>query len=220
MIKAVLFDLDGTLADTAMDLGEAVNCLLRDAGEKELPMSEIRPIASLGANGLLEKAFGISSSHPEHARWRSAYLDQYEQCFDQHTVLFDDINELILKIKALGLHWGIITNKPERFTTPLLPKLHFACEPEVVVSCGGTPFAKPHTKPMFDACRALEVKPEECIYVGDAECDMTAGHQAGMKTVLVNWGYLHANDPIEQWPIDERINQPLDLLNCIHAWMK
>lgn len=218
MIQAVLFDLDGTLADTATDLGEAINRLLRLENKAELPMSEIRPIASYGANGLLEKAFNIDKSHPEHALWRNRYLDEYAQCLAQSTVLFPQVNGLIDAIVARGLSWGIVTNKPERFTTPLLPHLGLENTPEVVISCGGTPFAKPHTRPMFEACTALNVLPEACVYVGDAQFDMVAGKNAGMKTVLVNWGYLHPNDDLDAWPIDARIDSPMALLPLLDTW--
>jgi phosphoglycolate phosphatase len=220
LVKAVLFDLDGTLADTALDLGEAINRLLEKQGKSRLGMDEIRPIASSGANGLLKKALNIGTEHPEHKMWRQAYLAEYEACFTDNTVLFDDVNALLDQLVAQNLPWGIVTNKPERFTTPLLPRLGFLHEPQVVVSCGGTAHAKPHTKPMFDACLALGVAASDCVYVGDAECDMVAGKNAGMKTVLVNWGYLHAADDLSQWPIDARIDTPLDLLHVLKSFCR
>lgn len=212
MTEAVLFDLDGTLADTALDLGGALNTLLRRHNLPEKSMAEIRPVASHGASGLILMGAGIGKDHPEHARWRQEYLAEYERCFDHETVLFDDIDRLIAELDKRGIKWGIITNKPHTFTHRLVPKLGFSIPPAVVVSGDTCGEAKPSTKPMFYACEQIGVKPENCIYVGDAERDMQAGKNAGMKTVLANWGYIAAEDKTEEWPYDARIDTPLELL--------
>ncbi|WP_199901530.1 HAD family hydrolase [Neisseria weaveri] len=215
MIEAVLFDLDGTLADTALDLGGALNTLLRRNGLPEKSMAEIRTVASHGAGGLILMGAGIGADHPEYARWRQEYLAEYEQCFDRETVLFEDINALIGELERRGIKWGIITNKPHTFTHRLVPKLGFAVEPAVVVSGDTCGEAKPSTKPMFYACGKVGVNPEKCLYVGDAERDMQAGRNAGMKTVLVDWGYIAATDQTETWPYDYRIGTPSELLSCL-----
>ena len=215
MTQAVLFDLDGTLADTALDLGGALNTLLRRRGLPEKSMAEIRPVASHGAAGLLQLGAGIEKSHPEFAQWRQDYLAEYERCFDCDTVLFAGINELIAALDARGIVWGIITNKPHTFTHRLVPKLGFASAPAVVVSGDTCSRAKPATEPMFYACEQIGVAAGQCVYVGDAERDMQAGRNAGMKTVLANWGYIAADDRTEAWPFDLRIRQPLDLLACL-----
>ncbi|SUA35934.1 phosphatase [Neisseria zoodegmatis] len=212
MTEAVLFDLDGTLADTALDLGGALNTLLRRHNLPEKSIAEIRPVASHGASGLILMGAGISKDHPEHARWRQEYLAEYERCFDHETVLFDDINRLIAELDKRGIKWGIITNKPHTFTHRLVPKLGFSIPPAVVVSGDTCGEAKPSTKPMFYACEQIGVKPENCIYVGDAERDMQAGRNAGMKTVLADWGYIAAEDQTGEWPHDARIDTPLELL--------
>ncbi|MCS4532972.1 HAD family hydrolase [Neisseria montereyensis] len=215
MTEAVLFDLDGTLADTALDLGGALNTLLRRHGLPEKTMDEIRPIASHGANGLILLGAGITKEHPKHADWRQEYLDEYERCFDKETVLFDGINPLINDLVARGIQWGIITNKPKRFTDRLVPKLGFIHPPAVVVSGDTCSKPKPSTEPMFYACEQIGVAPENCIYVGDAERDMEAGKNAGMKTVLVDWGYIAPTDKTEEWLYDWRIATPAALLEYV-----
>ncbi len=214
-IKAVLFDLDGTLADTALDLGGALNTMLREQGLPEVSMDEIRPVASHGASGLLKLGMNLDKSDPNHARLRQQYLDTYETCFDKDTVLFEGIDDLVQTIHARGLKWGIITNKPHTFTHRLVPQLGFSVAPDVVVSGDTTAEAKPSTKPMFYACEQIDIAPEACLYVGDAERDMQAGKNAGMKTVLVSWGYIHADDKTEEWPADSVIDTPEQLLQLL-----
>ena len=214
-IKAVLFDLDGTLADTALDLGGALNTMLREQGLPEVSMDEIRPVASHGASGLLKLGMNLDKTDPNHARLRQQYLDTYETCFDKDTVLFEGIDDLVQAIHARGLKWGIITNKPHTFTHRLVPQLGFSVAPDVVVSGDTTAEAKPSTKPMFYACEQIDIAPEACLYVGDAERDMQAGKNAGMKTVLVSWGYIHADDKTEEWPADSVIDTPEQLLQLL-----
>lgn len=212
MIKAVLFDLDGTLADTARDLGAALNRLLAEEGLPPQPYEAVRPIASHGARGLVSLGFGIDKSHPRFEEYRLRFLDHYEHSFADKTVLFDDINPLIDALQDRKLQWGIITNKPMRFTDRLVPALPFASAPAVVVSGDTVGVAKPDPAPMLHAAKQLGVAPEECLYVGDAERDMQAGRAVGMKTVLVNWGYIADDDDTASWPADIAIDQPLQLL--------
>ena len=146
---------------------------------------------------------------------RQQYLDTYETCFDKDTVLFEGIDDLVQAIHARGLKWGIITNKPHTFTHRLVPQLGFSVAPDVVVSGDTTAEAKPSTKPMFYACEQIDIAPEACLYVGDAERDMQAGKNAGMKTVLVSWGYIHADDKTEEWPADSVIDTPEQLLQLL-----
>ena len=213
--KAVLFDLDGTLADTALDLGGALNRLLKRKGLPEKDMADIRPVASHGANGLILLGAGIDKDHADHAHWRVDFLAEYENGFANETVLFDGVNALLAELDRRGVVWGIITNKPHIFTHRLVPQLGFVCPPAVVVSGDTTAEAKPSTKPMLYACEQIGIAPQHCVYVGDAERDMQAGRNAGMKTVLADWGYIAADDRTEAWPFDLRIRQPLDLLACL-----
>ena len=210
--QAVLFDLDGTLADTALDLGGALNRLLKRKGLPEKSMDDIRPIASHGANGLIFFGAGIDKDHADHAYWRADFLAEYENGFADQTVLFEDINTLLSELDRRGVVWGIITNKPHIFTHRLVPQLGFASPPAVVVSGDTTGEAKPSTKPMLYACEQIGVDPAQCIYVGDAERDMEAGKNAGMRTVLAAWGYIAAEDRVDEWPADAHIHSPLDLL--------
>lgn len=212
MIKAVLFDLDGTLADTARDLGAALNRLLAEEGLPPQPYEAVRPIASHGARGLVSLGFGIDKSHPRFEEYRLRFLDLYEHSFADETVLFDDINALLREIDARGLKWGIVTNKPMRFTDRLVPALPFAVPPAVVVSGDTVGVAKPDPAPMLHAAQQIDIAPEHCLYVGDAERDIQAGRAVGMKTVLVNWGYIADSDDTDSWQADITIDQPLALL--------
>jgi len=212
MIKAVLFDLDGTLADTARDLGAALNRLLAEEGLPPQPYTAVRPIASHGARGLVSLGFGIDKTHPRFEEYRLRFLDLYEHSFADETVLFDDINALLREIDARGLKWGIITNKPMRFTDRLVPALPFAVPPAVVVSGDTVGVAKPDPAPMLHAAQQIDIAPEHCLYVGDAERDIQAGRAVGMKTVLVNWGYIADSDDTDSWQADITIDQPLALL--------
>lgn len=213
MIKAVLFDLDGTLADTARDLGAALNRLLAEEGLPPQPYAAVRPIASHGARGLVSLGFGIDKSHPRFEEYRLRFLDLYEHSFADETVLFDDINALLREIDARGLKWGIVTNKPMRFTDRLVPALPFAVPPAVVVSGDTVGVAKPDPAPMLHAAQQIDIAPEHCLYVGDAERDIQAGRAVGMKTVLVNWGYIADSDDTDSWQADITIDQPLALLS-------
>ena len=210
-IQAVLFDLDGTLADTALDLGGALNRLLARKGLPAKEMAAIRPVASHGASGLIMLGAGIDKAHPEHAQWRQEYLAEFEQCFDHDTVLFEGIAELIAALAAGGIRWGIITNKPAVFTDRLVPKLAFGLPPEVVVSGDTCGEAKPSVKPMLYACEKIGVDPRHCLYVGDAERDIIAGRAAGMQTVLAEWGYIAESDDTDSWQADYRAATPGDI---------
>ena len=215
MIQAVLFDLDGTLADTALDLGGALNTLLARHGLPAKSMDEIRTQASHGAAGLLKLGAGITPDHPDYARWRTEYLDEYDSRYAQDTELFDGVNELIAELDQRGIKWGIITNKPMRFTDKLVPKLGFAIPPAVVVSGDTCDEPKPSVKPMLYACGQIHANPQHTLYVGDAERDIQAGRNAGMKTVLAEWGYISDEDDTDSWQPDYRIATPIELIGCL-----
>ena len=215
MIQAVLFDLDGTLADTALDLGGALNTLLNRHGLPAKSMDEIRMQASHGAAGLLKLGAGITPDHPDYARWRTEYLDEYDSRYAQDTTLFGGVNELIAELGKRGIKWGIITNKPMRFTDKLVPKLGFIIPPAVVVSGDTCGESKPSIKPMLYACGQIHADPQHTLYVGDAERDIQAGCNAGMKTVLAEWGYISDEDDTDSWQPDYRIATPIELIGCL-----
>ena len=216
MIQAVLFDLDGTLADTALDLGGALNTLLARHGLPEKSMDEIRNQASHGAAGLIKLGAGITPDHPDYARWRTEYLDEYDSRYAQDTTLFGSVNELIAELDQRGIKWGIITNKPMRFTDKLVPKLGFIIPPAVVVSGDTCGEPKPSVKPMLYACGQIHANPQHTLYVGDAERDIQAGRNAGMKTVLAEWGYISDEDDTDSWQPDYRIATPIELIGYLN----
>ncbi|MBN3006137.1 phosphoglycolate phosphatase [Chromobacterium alkanivorans] len=215
MIKAVLFDLDGTLADTARDLGAALNRLLAEEGLPPQPYAAVRPIASHGARGLVSLGFGIDREHPRFEEYRLRFLDHYEHSFADETVLFDGVNGLIQGLMDKGLTWGIITNKPMRFTDRLVPSLPFIAAPAVTVSGDTVGVPKPDPRPMRYAAERIGIAPEHCLYVGDAERDIAAGRSVGMKTVLANWGYIADSDRPAEWGADIAIDHPLQLLDHV-----
>ena len=215
MIQAVLFDLDGTLADTALDLGGALNRLLARNGLPAVPMAQIRPVASHGANYLIKLGTGIEKDHPDHPRWRQEYLAEYEHGFCDETVLFEGINPMLEQLARRRIAWGIITNKPHRFTSLLVPELGFIAPPAVVVSGDTCAEPKPSALPMHHACKQIGIAPERCLYVGDAERDMVAGKNAGMATALANWGYIAESDPVHEWPADARLDVPGQILDLL-----
>ena len=216
-MQAILFDLDGTLADTALDLGGALNRLLAEEGRPTVPMQQIRPIASHGARGLLRLGFGIEKTDPGFDSLRQRFLDHYEALFCDQTRLFDGINDMLQALTARGLRWGIVTNKPMRFTDRLVPTLGFTTTPGAIVSGDTVGVPKPDPKPMYHAASLLGVDPAACWYVGDAERDIEAGRAAGMTTVLADYGYIADDDQPEAWGADWRIAQPKDLLTLLPA---
>ncbi|MDR3413573.1 MAG: HAD-IA family hydrolase [Formivibrio sp.] len=212
MITAVLFDLDGTLADTAPDLGLALNRLLAEEGYPRQDYSDIRPTASHGARGLIELGFGIGPDHPDFIRLRARFLELYEACYCEETKLFDGMDTLLQVISERGLAWGIITNKPARFTDLLVAALPLCPPPAVVVSGDTVGAAKPDPRPMYHATELLGIAPENCLYVGDAERDIEAGRNVGMTTVLADYGYISPSDHPHEWGADIRIAHPLELI--------
>ncbi|WP_035060695.1 HAD family hydrolase [Andreprevotia chitinilytica] len=211
-IKAVLFDLDGTLADTAPDLGAALNKLLTEEGRPIQPYSAIRPIASHGARGLIGLGFGVTPQDAAFTGLRERFLAHYEAAPCDATKLFEGIAELIEAIAARGLAWGIVTNKPMKYTDLLLPQLPLPIPPGVVVSGDTVGVPKPDPKPMLHAASMLGIDPTHCVYVGDAERDIEAGRKVGMRTVLADYGYIAATDAPGEWGADLRISYPLELL--------
>ncbi len=214
-VRGVLFDLDGTLADTAPDLGFALNQQRLARGMPELPIEAVRSQASSGARGLLKIGFGIEPGHSGYEAMRDEFLNIYEENLARSCRLFPGIAALLEQIERRRLRWGIVTNKAERFTFPLLRALTLF-ERAACVICGDTtPNPKPHPAPMFAAAEKLGVPARQCVYVGDDERDVQAGHAAGMPVVVARYGYLGNGTPPEQWGADGFIDTPSDLLGVL-----
>ncbi|TKC91553.1 HAD family hydrolase [Trinickia terrae] len=199
LCQAVLFDLDGTLADTAPDLAAAVNKMRHDRGLDMLPLEDLRPLASAGARGLIGGAFGIGPEHHEFASMREEFLANYEADLCIETILFPGIGELLDELDERGVRWGIVTNKVARLTEPLVELLGLDLRARCVVSGDTTPHSKPHPAPLLHAAKELDVHPERIVYVGDDLRDVQAGFAAGMITVAAAYGYCGTDLPPTQW---------------------
>ncbi len=214
MIKAVLFDLDGTFADTAPDLCHALNLMRTARGLAPVALEVTRPVTSMGARGLLHAGFGISPDHSDYLALRDEFLDLYEQNLCHDTRLFPGTLELLADIEARGLKWGIVTNKAERFALPLLEQLRLGSRAACMIGGDTTGKLKPHPEPLLAASRKIAIVPEACIYVGDDQRDIAAGRAAGMMTVAVTYGYLNGSDPAD-WGADAVIDHPHELLQYL-----
>lgn len=216
-IDAVLFDLDGTLIDSAPDLGAAADKMRIDRGMPSLPLDRYRPMAGAGARGMLGIAFSMTPDHPGFAPMREEFFVNYEGCMTQRTYVFDGIAELIDALKNRGLRWGVVTNKSSRFTEPLTRTMPLFASAAAVISGDTTPHAKPHPAPLLEAARRLNVKPSRCMYVGDDERDIAAGRAAGMVTVAAAYGYLGSNGDTAAWGAHAQIKTPSDLLPLLKS---
>jgi N-acetyl-D-muramate 6-phosphate phosphatase len=214
MFRAVLFDLDGTLADTAPDLGRAINRMRGARGLPELPLSATRPVTSHGARGLLHAGFGIGPEHPDYRPMREEFLALYEQDICRETRLFPGNPELLASLEERGLLWGIVTNKAERLARMLLARLEGTQSACCIVGGDTTPNLKPHPAPLLAACAVIGEVPGACIYVGDDRRDVEAAHAAGMKAAVARWGYLNGGSP-ESWNADWMLDQPQDLVRLL-----
>lgn len=210
-VKAVLFDLDGTLIDSAPDLGAAADKMRVDRGLPSLPLERYRPMAGAGARGMLGIAFGIGPDHPEFAELREEFFRNYESCMTQRTYVFEGVKQLIDSLVQREVAWGVVTNKSMRFAGPLTKGMPLFSTARTVVGGDTTPHPKPHPAPLLEAARQLNVKPIECVYVGDDLRDMQAGKAAGMGTVAATYGYLGSTD-VREWGADIHIETPLALL--------
>lgn len=213
--RAILFDLDGTLADTAPDLAAAVNYLRTQRGLAPTPYSVLRPTASAGARGMIGAAFGLTPADDGYEELRLQWFDRYQKAMAVHSTLFGGVPELLDGITAAGMAWGIVTNKPARFTDPLIPQIgltHAGC----VISGDTMAHAKPHPAPLLEGARRLGIAAEHCWYVGDDLRDIEAGRAAGMVTVACAWGYCGSVEPAS-WGADMLLDTPADLLDIVRA---
>jgi phosphoglycolate phosphatase len=214
-VGAVLFDLDGTLADTAPDLGAALNRVRRERGLEPVPLARLRPYASHGARGLIGAGMAVVPGEPAYEDLREAFLAHYAAALCVETTLFADVEAILTALDARALPWGIVTNKATRYTIPLLASLRLDTRAAAVV-CGDTlPYAKPHPAPLTEAATRLGVAAARCVYVGDARRDIEAGIAAGMRTLVARWGYIEPDDAPESWRADAILDSPPALLGWL-----
>ena len=214
-VRTVLFDLDGTLADTAPDLAYALNVLLESEGKKALPYETIRPEASHGGIALIKLGFGLNPEDPKFETLRKQFLEIYEQNIVRETRLFDGIEQVLGNLEAQGIGWGVVTNKPEFLTKPLMDQLNLSQRASCIVSGDSTNNRKPHPEPLLYACQQTGSNPRQCLYVGDAERDITAGHKAGMQTLVALYGYIGRDDTPANWGADDLIDHPSEIINWL-----
>jgi 2-phosphoglycolate phosphatase len=208
-----MFDLDGTLIDSAVDLARAANAMRQARGMEPLPLVQYRPHGGSGARGMLAQAFAAAPGQPAYEELKREFLDRYEALMLDQTAPFSGIEAQLDGLAAAGLRWAIVTNKAERFALPLVAALRLGAA--VVVGGDTTAHTKPHPAPLLEAARRLGVAPEACMYVGDDERDMIAGRSAGMRTAAAGWGYLGEAAGIEDWQADIELNAPGDLLKAL-----
>jgi len=214
-VRAVLFDLDGTLADTAADLAAALNRVRADRALPALPLAILRPQASHGARGLLSAGFGIGKEHADFGSLRDAFLAYYAEALCEHTTLFPGADRVLAEIERRGLRWGIVTNKAARFTVPVVERLALAARAGAVICGDTTAQSKPHPAPLLAGAAALGVRPPKCVYVGDAERDIIAGRAAGMHTLFAAYGYVGDDETPATWNADGALASLSDLLDWL-----
>ncbi len=214
-IAAVLFDLDGTLIDSAPDLAGAGNDMRVARGLARLPLEHFRPMVGAGARGMLGRAFEVAPGDPTFAELRDEFLQRYEARLTQETRVFPDMVPVLAHLDAIGMPWGIVTNKAARFAEPLAYALGLAQRAAALIAGDTTPHAKPHPAPLLEGARRIGVPASACVYVGDDLRDTQAGRAAGMRTVAAAWGYLGLGDAIDRWGADGIVQTPADFLNWL-----
>lgn len=215
LVKAVLFDLDGTFADTAPDLAAALNHTRATRQLPPLPFEVLRPQASHGSPGLLKTGFGIEPGAPDYNALRDIFLEHYANHICAHTTLFNGIKELIDCLDKDNIPWGIITNKPHIYTVPLMQALGYADRAACLISGDTCANAKPHPEPMLKACEIIGVAPEYCLYLGDDLRDMQAANAVAMRGVIANYGYIAADAQTDTWGAHALINHPMELIDLM-----
>jgi len=211
-IRAVFFDLDGTFADTAPDLGAALNHVRMLHKQPPLPLEVTRLQASHGSAGLIKLGFNIEPDSAKFPALRDALLAHYSANICSHTTLFPGMNTLIATLEQRGLPWGIVTNKPHRFTLPLMQALGYDKRAACLISGDTCAHAKPHPEPLLLAARSIDVAPQNCLYLGDDKRDIDAGRAAGMKSLIALFGYIDPKTDLESWQADASISSPLELI--------
>jgi phosphoglycolate phosphatase len=212
---AVLFDLDGTLVDSAPDLAAAANEQRAAHGLPALPFERLRPRVGSGARGMVGVAFGLAPGDPGYDALRDDFLARYERRLLRETAVFARVVPVLERLEALALPWGIVTNKALRYAEPLVQGLELHLRSAVLVGGDSTPHTKPHPAPLLEAARRLGLAAQRCVYVGDDPRDIRAGRAAGMATLAAAWGYLGDGEPIADWGADAVIEEPASLLRWL-----
>ena len=215
VIRAVLFDLDGTLLDTAPDMARTVNLMRTRRGLEPVPLEQVRAHVSRGARGMICSAFGMTTEHPDFMAMREEFLELYgaNLCID--TTLFPGMEELLADLEARAIAWGVVTNKFERFARPLIDTLGLGARAAIVVGGDTCARAKPFPDPLLHAARQIDVAPAETLYVGDDERDIQAARAAGMPVLAAAYGYLGDGAPVESWGADAVV----DSARAIGEWI-
>jgi 2-phosphoglycolate phosphatase len=213
--EAVLFDLDGTLIDSAPDLAGAANDLRAEHGLAPLPFAALRPMVGAGARGMVGAAFGVKPGDPTFEALRDAFLARYAKGLLERTRVFDAVQPVLQTLESAGVRWGIVTNKAARFTEPIVDGLELRTRATALVCGDTTAHSKPHPAPLLEAARHLSLQASSCVYVGDDLRDVVAGRAAGMATLIAQWGYLGEGPPVQEWGADAILATPMDLLKWL-----
>ncbi|MEJ6005097.1 phosphoglycolate phosphatase [Paucibacter sp. AS339] len=214
-VRAVLFDLDGTLVDSAPDLAGAVNEMRVMRGLPAMHLEQLRPMVGAGARGMLGLALQVRPEDAHYEALKDEFLSRYEARLALETRLFLHVQTMLDALAEAGIAWGIVTNKAERFALPLTRQLGLHDAARAVVGGDTTPHSKPHPAPLLEGARRAGVAPEHCVYVGDDERDILAGQAAGMQTIAAAWGYLGNGKPVEDWRADIVLSSPAQLLQVL-----
>ncbi len=214
-IQSILFDLDGTLADTAPDLGYALNQVLQRTGREPLSLDAVRLAASNGSAALIRLGFGEKLDQATFNRYQQELLGIYQDNLTRETRLMEGMEPLLEQLENRSIPWGVVTNKPSRFTDPLMQQLNLSQRAACIVSGDTTPHSKPHPAPLLHACKLTGVAPEQTIYIGDHGRDIVAGKNAGMATIACRFGYLSAEEDIDSWGADSVIDHPQEITQWI-----
>lgn len=214
-ISTILFDLDGTLIDTAPDMAGALDILCDEEEQIRLPFDEVRPVVSDGSVALVKLAFGGDLDTATLDRLKTRYLEIYQDNLAVHSQLFNEMSYLLKELEEKNIKWGVVTNKPGWLTEPLMESLNLHIRAACIVSSDSTKKRKPHPEPMYYACKLANSLPEECVYVGDARRDIEAGNNAGMKTIIAEYGYIGTTENTMDWQADYSIQSPSQILDLL-----